>query len=493
MISPDPLGPLAGHSVMASGWSLPFPLDLWVSAGVLGLAGLLLLLGLARRGGRAHETVARLRGFTWHRHTFCQHFLITGATGSGKTLSGILPLLFQVFKHQPRFGGLCVDVKGVLHEQVSAMAHHFGREHDLVLLEVRPLNAPADWQPRHRFNLVGDRSIPFATYARCVVDTAVALGSRHEQSFFRRAAQIHIAKALEALAALGYEVTLENAHNLLVNPPDTQAAIAQLASREPTHGLAEHFRNYLAQPPEQLAGITGTVANYLHYFTLPPIAEVFCRDSTFALAEVDQGRILCLALPQRYQTERRFVGTFLKLLFYTHALARFDEPRSERASHNLLVLLADECQHFVTASEEGLSDHAVVDVIREAGVTLIAATQSTTSLIPVLGAEQARVFTLNLRNRLIFTAADEDDARASAEFLGKVTKRERSVTRGEGRRSETVSEREEFRIKPHELRRLRKHRCVLVHCTRGHRKVLLPPREPDGTVSRWFHRWDLGS
>lgn len=103
-------------------------------------------------------------------------------------MSGILPLLFQVFKHQPRFGGLCVDVKGVL-------------------LEVRPLNAPADWQPRHRFNLVGDRSIPFATYARCVVDTAVALGSRREQSF---------------------------------------------------------FRNYLAQPPEQLAGITGTVANYLH-------------------------------------------------------------------------------------------------------------------------------------------------------------------------------------------------------------------------------------
>ncbi|MBE7503559.1 MAG: type IV secretory system conjugative DNA transfer family protein [Verrucomicrobiales bacterium] len=425
MIFPHPVGLVPGPIVMVSGWSLPFPVDPRVSAGVLGLVGLLLLLGWADRGGRAHETVARLRGFTWHRHTFCQHFLITGATGSGKTLSGILPLLFQVFKHQPRFGGLCVDVKGVLHEQVSAMARHFGRDHDLVLLEVRPLNAPADWQPRHRFNLVGDRSIPFATYARCVVDTAVALGSRHEQSFFRRAAQIHIAKALEALAALGYEVTLENAHNLLVNPPDTQAAIAQLASREPTHSLAEHFRNYLAQPPEQLAGITGTVANYLHYFTLPPIAEVFCRDSTFALAEVDQGRILCLALPQRYQTERRFVGT--------------------------------------------------------------------TSLIPVLGAEQARVFTLNLRNRLIFTAADEDDARASAEFLGKVTKRERSVTRGEGRRTETVSEREEFRIKPHELRRLRKHRCVLVHCTRGHRKVLLPPREPDGTVSRWFHRWDFGS
>lgn len=473
--------------------NLPFPVELWHLLGAVVLASLVVLIWLAGRGANNRETVARLKGVTWHRHTFCQHFLITGATGSGKTLSGILPLLLQLFRHQPRFGGLCVDVKGVLHEQVGAMAAQFGRPNDIVLLEVRPLNAPADWRPRHRFNLVGDRAVPFATYARCVVDTAVALGSRHEQSFFRRAAQIHIAKALEALDALGYEVTLENAHNLLVNPPDTQAAITQLTAREPACPLAEHFRNYLAQPPEQLAGITGTVRNYLHYFTLPPIAEVFCRDSTFELAEVDQGKIICLALPQRYQTERRFVGTFLKLLFYTHALARFDAPRSERARHNLLVLLADECQHFVTASEDGLSDHAVVDVIREAGVAVIAATQSTTSLIPVLGAEQSRVFTLNLRNRLIFTAADEDDARASAEFLGRVTKRERSVTKGEGRRTETVSEREEFRIKPHELRRLRKHRCILVHCTRGHRKVLLPPRQPDGTVPAWFHRFDFSS
>jgi len=460
----------------------------WLVGVAMGSLGWLWLV--ARSPGRG-ELVARLRGFVWYRHTFCQHFLITGATGSGKTLSGILPLLFEVFKCQPRFGGLCVDYKGVLHERIRAMAAHFGRGADVLVLAVRPVGAAAGWQPPHRFNLVGDRSIPFGTYARCVVDTAVAMGNRHEQSFFRRAAQIHIGKALEALAALDYEVTLENAHNLLVNPPDTQAVLAQLSAHGRNHALAEHFRNYLAQPPEQLAGITGTVGNYLHAFTQPEIAEVFCRDSTFNLRDVDQGRIICLDLPQRYLTERRFVGTFLKLLFYTHALARFDAPRSERTKHNLLLLLADECQHFVTASEDGLSDHSVVDVIREAGVAVIAATQSTTSLVPVLGAEPAKVFTLNLRNRLIFTAADEADARASAEFLGKVTKRERSVTRGEGRRTETFSEREEFQVKPHELRALRKHRCILVHCTQGHRKVLLPPCEADGSVSRWFRRWSF--
>ena len=350
----------------------------WLTGAVLGAIAWLWLAANTRPSSR---TVARLAGRDWDRFAFCQHFLITGATGAGKTLSGILPLLFQVFRHQPRFGGLCMDMKGVLHHTIAEMAAHFGRPNDVLLLEVRPVQSPLDWQPKHRFNLVGDRRIPYATYARCVVDTAVALGNRQEQAFFRRAAQIHIAKALEALDVLGYEVTLENAHNLLVNATDTTDALRRLEALETARALAEHFRNYLAQPPEQLAGITGTVRNYLHYFTVPAIAEVFCRDSTFDLRDVDAGKIICLALPQTFQTERRFVGTFLKLLFYTHALARFDVPKAERAKHNLLLLLVDECQHFVTTSEDGFSDHAVVDVIREAGLAMVAATQSTTSLI----------------------------------------------------------------------------------------------------------------
>jgi type IV secretory pathway TraG/TraD family ATPase VirD4 len=468
---------MAGVGVVAVLW-LPAPACWGAGAG----AGALALLWLAVRGHWRRGTAARLKGFVWDRQTFCQHFLITGATGSGKTLSGILPLLFQLFKHQPQFGGLCVDVKGVLHEAVVAMAKKFGRPNAVIVLQVRPTEGATTWRPTHRFNLVGDRSIPFTTYARCVVDTAVAMGNRQEQSFFRQAAQIHIAAALEALAALGYEVTLENAHNLLVNPTDTQAAARQLEGTP----LGEHLANYLAQPPEQLAGVIGTVKNYLHYFTRPAIAEVFCRDSTFALRDMDAGKLICLALPQRYLSERRFVGTFLKLLFYTHALSRFDAPAAERARHPLLLLLVDECQHFVTTSQDGLSDHVVVDMIREAGVAVVAATQSTTSLIPALGADAAKVWILNLRNRLIFTAADEEDAKASAEFLGKVMKRERSVTRGQGRRTQTIHQKEDYRIKPTVLRALRKHQCVLVHCEHGHRKTKIAPIQPDGTIPAWY-------
>ena len=107
------------------------------------------------------------------------------------------------------------------------------------------------------------------------------------------------------------------------------------------------------------------------------------------------------------------------MLFYTHALRRFDKPAEERRRDNLLILWADEAQRFVTASEDGMSDYNCIDVIREAQATVVAAAQSSSSFIPPLGREKARVFTLNLRNRIIFKAADEEGAVESADFLGK--------------------------------------------------------------------------
>ena len=65
-----------------------------------------------------------------------------------------------------------------------------------------------------------------------------------------------------------------------------------------------------------------------------------------------------------------------------------------------------------------MSDYNSVDVLREANATLVAAAQSSTSFIPPLGEDKAKVLTLNLRNRMIFKAADEAGAVESrADFL----------------------------------------------------------------------------
>ena len=436
--------------------------------------------------------VVRLGGFRWTRADFCRGWLITGDTGSGKTRSGITPLLLQAFQNEPTWGGLCIDDKGIYWETLSEMARHFGREDDLILLQIRPEDASSSrWTPRHTYNLTSDRTIPYNTFAKAVVDTASSLGQAGDKAFFKNQAQIHIAAALETLREIGADVTLENAYSLLLDQVDLDEAMSDLASGHQTtrrRELSEHFANrFLSQPPEQIGGVKETIANYLQAFVTPEIAQIFCpAANTFEFADVDRGKIICVAMPQKFQLERRYVNTFLKMLFYTHALRRFDKSAEERKRDNLLILWADEAQRFVTASEDGMSDYNCIDVIREAQATVVAAAQSSTSFVPPLGREKARVLTLNLRNRIIFKAADEEGAIDSADFLGKRKTIKKSWGYSVGRRSSNYSEHDEHKIKPHVLRNLPKHMAVVVHCERGFRQKMLSPLEPNGQVCSWF-------
>jgi hypothetical protein len=460
--------------------------------------GILLFIIVLRLLSGARERnrhVAQLAGLTWKRNQFCRGWLITGDTGSGKTSSGINQLAHQVFQNEPKWGGLCIDEKGVYWETLSAMARFYEREQDLIHLQIRTDDKDAQWTPPYRFNITGDRSIPYSTYAKFVVDTATSLGQGGDKGFFKTQAQTHIAHALEFLSELNQPVTLSGAFALLTNKGLLTTELENLNAlplETPRRRVVyDHFiHRFLNQPEEQLGGVRETIGNYLQYFLTPEVAEVFCAaKSTFGFPVIDTGKIILVTMPQKFQTERRYVNTFLKLLYYHHALRRFDQVKTQRSENNLLILWADEAQRFMTASEDGMSDYNCVDVIREAGATIVAAAQSTTSLIPPLGTDKSRVLTLNLRNRMIFRAADEADAVQAADFLGKKQVVKRSWGSSAGRRSVNYSETDEHKIKPHKLRNLRDHECVLVHCEQGFRRTVLPPLEFDGTVAKWFPWW----
>ena len=472
-------------------FGLRYPEYVFAAAGILLtlIALCLLFLPRSRKG-----CVARLGGLTWKRTQFCRGWLITGDTGSGKTSSGINQLAHQVFQNEPTWGGLCVDEKGVYWETLAAMAQHYGREHNLIHLQIRSADTYAQWTPFHRYNLTGDRSIPFTTYAKFIVDTATSLGQGGDKGFFKSQAQTHIAHALELLHELGRPGTMLGAFGLLSDRDLLEEEMENLESLLETprrEAVYAHFAHrFLNQPDEQSGGVRETIGNYLQYFLTPEVAEVFCTgESTFDFAAIDRGKIILTTMPQKFQTERRYVNTFLKLLYYNHALRRFDKSKTERAKDNVLILWADEAQRFMTASEDGTSDYNCVDVIREAGATIVAAAQSTTSFVPPLGSDKSKVLTLNLRNRMVFRAADEADAVQAADFLGKKRIIKRSWGFSAGKRNVNYNETEEHKIKPHKLRNLRDHECVLVHCERGFRRVTLPPLESDGGIAKWFSRW----
>ena len=187
--------PVIAFLTVAAGWygylHLAGPWNL-AAAGAGGLVALAAILIPSMQPTKRSPLVAKLGGMTWTMEDFCRGWLITGDTGSGKTRSGITPLLYQVFKNAPGWGGLCIDDKGLYWETLSEMARHFHRENDLILLQVRPDSPTAEWKPTHTFNLTYDRGVPFGTYAKFVVDTASSLGQQGDKGFFKSQAQTHM-------------------------------------------------------------------------------------------------------------------------------------------------------------------------------------------------------------------------------------------------------------------------------------------------------------
>ncbi len=153
------------------------------------------------------------------------------------------------------------------------MARHYGREHDLIHLQIRADDTDAQWTPPNRYNLTGDRSIPFSTYAKFIVDTATSLGQGGDKGFFKSQAQTHIAHALEMLFELNRPVTLLDAYELLSNRDLLEEEMENLENLLETPRRAAvyaHFLDrFLTQPAEQFGGVRETIGNYLQYFLTP--------------------------------------------------------------------------------------------------------------------------------------------------------------------------------------------------------------------------------
>jgi hypothetical protein len=173
---PHPFGPIMPPPDFIL--ALRYPQYYFAIGGILLAAHRNLALVLPRKG---NGCVARLGGLTWKRNQFCRGWLITGDTGSGKTSSGINQLAHQVFQNEPKWGGLCVDEKGVYWETLAAMATSlWARTRPDSSANPRQFNTDAQWQPPHRYNLTGDRSIPFIHLCQ------VRRGYRHESGSGRR-------------------------------------------------------------------------------------------------------------------------------------------------------------------------------------------------------------------------------------------------------------------------------------------------------------------
>ncbi len=475
-----------------SAWFFLSPPVNWIASGVC-LAFAILTFFLDRP-----KIIVRIAGISWKQEDFVRGWLITGKTGCGKTQAAINRITYQVFKNVENWGGICLDQKGLYWEILVKMSEHFGRRKDLVLLQTRPQDAPSNWTPPCTINITGDSNVPSSTYAKVICDTAKSLtGGKSGNPFFPVKAQLAIQAGFDALRFLNYPATIPNVYSILRTPSETEKIVDELECQslnDAGRAVLGAFLQHLDQPPEQKGGVDGTIDTYLGFFINPEIADVFCADHpTFSIGEMDHGKIVCIALSQKYQTERLYVNTLLKLSYYFHAVSRFDKTEKERENDNLLILFADEGQEILTGAESAFADHRAAGVIREARCTIVLATQAYSSILAAIDKRYADVFMLNMSNEIILTVADQQSAEIAARNIGEHEFIKRTWSWGRERSYNYSPDVEAF-YKPWQLRKLPKFTAIVRHCEKGHRRRFISPINPDGSYPMWFlnnypHYW----
>ena len=430
----------------------------------------------------------RIGGMTWTAAEVCQHFFITGATGTAKTQSAIHTLATSFLAAFPRCSAVFLDVKGIVHADVADLSKWAGRENDLVLLKSRSHECPAGWRPAHTINLTGNKNITSATYAKLIADTYTSLNkSVAGDPFWPSAAQLVIQHCLEALRFSGAPVTIPNVAHLAKDIRARDILINELSESQQGMGIADDLRNDFSKPEETLASILAFCDNYLAPFLNPWIAEVFCAERpTFSFDQLDDGKLVCISIPPSFQAERIYINTFLKFGAYMHLQMRFQQIEAIE-DKNMIFIFADEGQEVVTAAESAFADHRQLATIREAKGCFVLATQTFEALATTLGPERANVLVSNLVTHFIFKAATNETSEWAANSIGNRTTREKSISYHRGRRTVSYRPIDEAVIKPHKLRKLPKFTAIVVHPSGKHRRVFLPPISPaTGEIAPWF-------
>jgi hypothetical protein len=408
----------------------------------------------------------------------------------------------------PPWGGFICGEKGNEWQAVQSLLGHHGRAEDLCLLRTRPAGAPGDWSPSVRFNLLSMDEVPADTYAKIIVDTGLSVeeAATRDEFFVPQARDkiawgIRLTRSVRAASprpSSGAGPNLLTLFDILTVQESYRRFLVNCSAEQPGLAECDAFRearfqlenNYWNQPPDQLGGVRSTLYNFLVPFAEPEIAEVFCSDSTFDLRDIQRGKVVSLAIPQKFAIQRRYVATLLKTLAYQIILERFDRQANhqEWLDRNVILVEQDEWQrHAVRADCEA-------DVVREAQGAVYAATQSQNAVwLKLGGREKATPLIANLRNRWICQAATEECAEESSNLISGRISREVSYTRGQGNRTTNVSFSERPYLPKRELRTLPPFHVIFVPAEGRwlYRKCIAMPATPDGKIPPWwFGDWN---
>jgi len=348
------------------------------------------------------------------------HTSIIGATGMGKSLGVIFPMLFNLIAGG--FAGLIIDIKGNMTSRIRALCSYLKRENDVVELGVGPEATPINF-------LAGldDAKVYDFFYKLTLRD----IGPGHNMSFYQAGIQVatEFVQVLRHLAVHDFRFTptLQLIANLLSDFPlcaELFKLFISLAKSPKENNLIKQIKSNCFHPclwvpigtkkrsdhyDEQAEWRTYSTRNPLQaILQAPGIKRGFCSAENGALdlenLIYNQKKIVVLRFGPRSGLAGEDLTRFCLEEYYKAVFARgLDIPEGE---YTFAVM--DEFQDFVDfSSYNSLNDNAFVAKSREFNNIFIAAFQSVSSLFERgLRAEKIESFINNCNNRIFMYCDD---------------------------------------------------------------------------------------
>lgn len=445
---------------------------------------------------------------------------ILGAPGSGKT-NLLMHVLRQVIVHRPddeacRYGGLILDPKAALIDEVQEIFHQAGRAEDLIVINEQALAGGG-------VNII-DCALSPSDLGEALVLAARSAGIGASEPFWLQ----QMSKVLAGIIALmrfrnprqaptlaqvidfaiGRTLSGNAAEPKLRRLIDGTRRALETREAAQSAALAEDARVALETLERYLARTAGGDGEQRHRQVVEQIIEqafsMFRLSENAGLSEpapaeapslydqtIEKGKFLLVSVGPQKLTLARMLPSLTKLLFQRTVLSRFDryragDPRLRNIARPLLFL-ADE-YHTVATQLEGVpfGDSEFFSQARQFGALCLIASQSVEQLRrSSLGESWQAVFATLAA--VIFMRGQDPSTRAYLRQLAgdrevRVQRRDRSLNQGKEGSSWSVERSEEAAIPAGLLESFVLGDAVIIGTTEGNRA---PTSIRYAAIPRW--------
>jgi hypothetical protein len=361
-----------------------------------------------------------------------QNILITGTIGTGKTSCAIYPFTKQLIQYQAqnldlKLGMLILDVKGNYYEKVTEYAKKFGRENDLMIIQ---LNGNIKYNPLDKPNLKP------AVLANRLKTILTLFSKNNSESYWLDKAEQVLTECIKLcrLYNNGY-VTFAELHKLITIPNYYSKKLEILRnnflsgklSKSDVHNLLSAIEFFekefnsldsrtLSILKSEITRITGCfISDYDILDTFSPSKE---KQNFYGFKDVvEKGKIVVLNMNiSEYRNLSKIIAAYLKLDFQTEVMSRLANKSSNKTRS--VAFISDEYHEYVTDTDADFFAQS-----REAKCINIVATQSYTSLLNSLNNQYTvKVIVQNLINKLWFRTDDTFTIEDAQKQIGKEEK-----------------------------------------------------------------------